>query len=72
MNKVIITTAGNMTDETYHFICDGLRHKLNEEFEFVHETDDNLLGGFIININGKVYDRSISSQLEKLQEYITE
>jgi F0F1-type ATP synthase delta subunit len=72
MKKVIITSAGNMTDESYKLICDGLEHKLGEKFEFVHQKDGNIIGGFIVNIEGKVYDRSIGSQLEKLKEYMTE
>jgi F-type H+-transporting ATPase subunit delta len=72
MRKIIITVAKNMTDETYLQICDGLGHKFNEKFEFIRETDDSVIGGFIVNINGKVYDRSIGSQLQKLKDYIAE
>jgi F-type H+-transporting ATPase subunit delta len=72
MRKIIITTAKNMTDETYLRICGGLENKFNEKFEFIRETDDSVIGGFIVNINGKVYDRSIGSQLRKLKDYIAE
>lgn len=72
MIKVIITAAGSMTNETYLHICDGIEHKFNEKFEFVRETDDSVIGGFIVNINGKVYDRCIGSQLEQMKKHLSE
>jgi F0F1-type ATP synthase delta subunit len=72
MRKVIITSAGNMTERTYAMICGGLVQKFNEKFEFEHRVDDSIIGGFIVNIEGKVYDRSIGSQLEKLKEFMLE
>jgi F-type H+-transporting ATPase subunit delta len=72
MIKVIITVSGNMTDDTYLRICDGIEHKFNDKFEFVRENDDSVIGGFIVNINGKVYDKSISSQLEQLKKHLSE
>lgn len=72
MKKATITEAGNMTDETYLFICNGVEHKFNDQFEFERVTDKSIIGGFIVNIKGKVYDRSIRGQLIKMEEYISE
>lgn len=72
MRKLIITAAGNMTAETYLHICDGLEHKFNEKFEFIRVPDDSVIGGFIVNINGEVFDRSIGSQLEQMKKHLSE
>lgn len=72
MKKATIIEAGNMTEETYLFICNGVEHKFNDKFEFERVIDKSIIGGFIVNIKGKVYDRSISAQLLKMQEYLSE
>ena len=71
MQTVIITTAGNMSEETYAFLCDGFRRRLGE-VSFVHKTDPTLIGGFIANIGGQIYDMSLSAQLSKMKSSITE
>lgn len=72
MKKALITVAGNMTNETYLRICEGVEQKFNEKFEFERITDDSIIGGFIVKISGKVYDRSIIAQLKKMHEYLSE
>ena len=72
MIKATITESGNMTDETYAYICSGVAHKFNDTFEFERVTDKSILGGFIVHIKGKVYDRSVSGQLMKMKDYLSE
>ena len=71
MQKVILTTAGNMSKKTYASLCDGLRAKLGE-VTFVHKTDPSLIGGFIANIEGQIYDMSVLAQLSEMKRCITE
>lgn len=72
MIKATLTEAGNISDETYWFICAGLEHKFNENFEFERIVDKSILGGFIFKFKGKVYDRSVCSQLLRLKDFISE
>jgi len=41
-----------------------------EEINFNVEVDPSLLGGFVVVLNNKVYDRSIRSNLGRLKEFI--
>ena len=71
MQKVILTTAENMSPKTYAALCDGLCKKLGE-VTFVHKTDPSLIGGFVANIEGQIYDMSVSAQLSEMKRCITE
>ena len=41
------------------------------EVAFERVTDDKIIGGFIADIDGEVFDLSIASQIEKMQKQIT-
>lgn len=70
MRKLFVTTAGNMSDETYKLICDKTQEKFAENFEFVRIDKPEILGGFILNLDDEIYDLSIKSQLEKFKDYV--
>ena len=70
MKTAIITVASNMSDKTYERICRGFAEKLGE-VAFERVTDDKIIGGFIADIDGEVFDLSIASQIEKMQKQIT-
>lgn len=59
-----------MSDKTYERICRGFAEKLGE-VAFERVTDDRIIGGFIADIDGEVFDLSIASQIEKMQKQIT-
>ena len=59
-----------MSDKTYDRICRGFAEKLGE-VAFERVTDDKIIGGFIADIDGEVFDLSIASQIEKMQKQIT-
>ena len=69
MKTVIITTADNMSEATYERVCAGFREKLGE-VSFERVTDNGIIGGFIADIDGEVYDLSIFSQLKEMQKQI--
>lgn len=71
MQKVILTTAENMSSETFEALCEGLRTKLGE-VTFVRKTDPSLIGGFVANVGGRIYDMSVSAQLSEMKRCITE
>ena len=42
-----------------------------KEHNFEKVTDDRIIGGFIADIDGEVFDLSIASQIEKMQKQIS-
>ncbi|MGN0526039.1 MAG: F0F1 ATP synthase subunit delta [Acutalibacteraceae bacterium] len=72
MTKAIIKTADNMSDETYLTLVNGIKNKFGEDIEFEKETDNSVLGGFILYLNGVAYDFSVSTQLNRLKKHISE
>jgi F-type H+-transporting ATPase subunit delta len=52
-------------------LADDLRNKLTKslrmEIELENRVDPNILGGLVLNIDGKVMDGSIKQQLERLR-----
>lgn len=70
MKSIIIITADNMSDKTYNYICDRFKAKLGSDIEFRHITDNGIIGGFVADVGGKIYDLSISSQLKQMKEHL--
>ena len=70
MRKAYITTASNMSDETYSLLCDGIKKTVGEDTEFIRSYDDGIIGGFVLKIDGTLYDNSIKSQLKELKKHI--
>lgn len=70
MKTVVITVASNMSDKTYERICKGFAEKLGE-ISFEKVTDDKIIGGFIAESDGKIFDMSIASQIAKMQKQIS-
>ena len=70
MKTAVITVASNMSDKTYERICKGFAEKLGE-ISFEKVTDDKIIGGFIAEIDGKIFDMSIASQIAKMQKQIS-
>ena len=70
MKTVVITVASNMSDKTYDRICKGFAEILGE-VSFERIVDDRIIGGFIAEIEGEVFDMSIASQIAKMQKQIS-
>ena len=70
MRKSTIIVADNITIPTYRYLCDELKKKLGKDIEFEYKIDNSIIGGFIINLDGVVYDNSIKTQLESLKKHI--
>ena len=48
-----------------------LRGLARKEVKLQQETDPSLLGGLLVELEGKVYDGSIRTQIEKMKQRIT-
>lgn len=70
MKTAVITVASNMSDKTYDRICNGFAEILGE-LSFEKVIDDKIIGGFIAEIEGEVFDMSIASQTAKMQKQIS-
>ena len=68
MKKCVITAASNLTDETYAMLCEKIKGRFGGDITFCRVTDDGVIGGFIMELDGTVYDLSIGTQLERLKE----
>ena len=70
MQKALITVPGSMSDETYEMLCAGLTKRMGGGLTFERRTDDSVIGGFVLSMDGAVYDLSISTQLSKLKKHL--
>lgn len=71
MKRIMITAPGNLSEETYNLICGNFRKLFGEDCEFGLIKDDSLLGGFIADVNGEIFDLSVATQLRQLEKHIT-
>ena len=69
MLKIIASVADNFTDDTYNYLCLKIREKYGE-CEIVRVNDATLIGGFTVNVNGRVFDYSVKGRLHEFKRYI--
>jgi len=69
--KITITIPNNADDEYFEKICNEYRKKYGDDTKFEKETAD-IIGGFIAEVDGTVYDTSIRSKLKEIKRAITD
>jgi F-type H+-transporting ATPase subunit alpha len=67
-----LRTAVPLDEQSIQAIKKRFERILGTEINLSVEVDPSLLGGFIVTVQNKVYDRSIKSHLGKLKDYIIE
>ena len=67
MKTAKILCAPNVSDAAFDDLCAKLRAKFGE-LTFERETDDSLVGGFIVLFDGRIYDMSLRTQLDALRK----
>ncbi len=72
MRKAIIKITKTMSDETFKMLCDGINEKFGNNIEFEKVYDESLIGGFVLKLDGIVYDNTIRTQLKRLKNHISE
>ena len=70
MKTVIITTANNMNEEIYRYICEGFKRRYGYELEFQRIIDQSIIGGFIARIDSEIFDMSVLTQLNEMKKHI--
>lgn len=71
MRKATVKTAENMSNETYEMLTDGIKKKFGGNIEFEKITDNSVVGGFVLELDGIVHDFSVSSQLKRVKKHIS-
>ncbi len=72
MRKAVITVAENMSDSTFALLCNGITEKFGNDINFEKVIDNTIIGGFLLVLDGVVYDNTIAVQLKRLKKHIAE
>lgn len=65
-----VVSAGPLEPATIEALGERLRAMSGKDVVLEQETDPSLLGGLLIELEGKVYDGSVHTQLEKMKQRI--
>jgi F-type H+-transporting ATPase subunit delta len=70
ISTAVITVANELTDATSKLIKEKLEKSgvAYDQVELVVQKDPEIIGGFILEIGGQIYDASVVSQLNKLKK----
>ena len=72
MRNCTVTAASNMSGETYEYLCEKVRQKFGDDIEFTRVTDEAVIGGFILDLNGHIFDLSLATQLKVMGRHLRE
>ena len=72
MRNCTVTAASNMSGETYEYLCEKVRQKFGDDIEFTRVTDEAVIGGFILDLNGHIFDLSLATQLKVMGKHLRE
>ena len=67
MKKAILSYAESMDSQTLSVLQNGIKEKFGNDINIVSTPDNSLIGGFILSVDGRIYDNSISSQLKNIK-----
>lgn len=65
-----LVTASPMEESTLERFRDALRKISSKEIVLNAETDPELIGGAVVEIEGKIYDASVRAHLDKIKEHL--
>ena len=68
MRKATLTVSGSMSDETYSLLENGIKKKFGEDIAVTRLVDETLIGGFVLSVDGVIYDNSVISQLDRIKK----
>ena len=72
MRNCTVTAASNMSGETYEYLCEKVRRKFGDDIEFTRVTDEAVIGGFILDLNGHIFDLTLATQLKAMGKHLRE
>ena len=68
MKKATLTVAQSMSDSTYSLLENGIKTKFGDDIALTKLVDETLIGGFVLCVDGVIYDNSVSSQLDRIKK----
>lgn len=71
MKRITVTAPKNLSEKTYNLICSEFKKRFGDDCEFELIRNDALIGGFIADVNGEIFDLSVATQLRQLEKHIT-
>ncbi len=72
ITEVELTTAVELDDKLKQEFIDILKRVTNHKIDLKHHINPDIIGGFIIRIDDRQLDASISTQLKKLKKHISQ
>ena len=66
-----VISASPLADTTILDLTQLLKDYFNAEIVMEKKIDISLIGGFIINVNGQVFDASVLTKFKKMKIYLT-
>lgn len=70
MKRLVVTVTPETEQELFDGICRGFEERLGERLCAERADDPSIIGGFIADIEGDVYDASIASRLKEMAKHI--
>ena len=68
MRTCVITAASNMSEDTFRYLAERVKARFGDDLFVTRVTDESVIGGFSMELDGTVYDMTVRTQLEKLRE----
>ena len=68
--KAKVIAASSLGPDTVHQLRAALQKISGKEVLLTEETEPALLGGVVLHLEGKIYDGSVRTQLEKIRKQI--
>jgi len=72
ITEVELTTAVELDDKLKQEFIDILKGVTHHKIDLKHHINPDIIGGFIIRIDDRLLDASISTQLKKLKKHISQ
>jgi F-type H+-transporting ATPase subunit delta len=70
--RATVTTAVELDDNQKSALQEVLSEKFGRDIILTTETDEDLIGGAVTRVGGRVYDGSVRNQLDQLRDNILE
>lgn len=64
-----LTVPQKMSTETIDYICKSFDEMFGRHIDFRIIVKENLIGGFIAEIEGEIFDTAVSSRLAELRKH---
>lgn len=71
MRRCIITVASNMSEETYSYLVEKTKRQFGFDMSIGKAVDNSIIGGFILNVDGQIFDLSVKTQLDEMKRHLT-